>query len=288
MQAWATSGRWLLFGTALALGTVTLPRLADASTMHRHPVSRARQSLSHFSRALWRNSNVMHPALRDAVYRTPRARRWNGGLQCVPYAREVSGIEIRGNAANWWEAADGVYARGNTPEPGSVLNFRANGHMRLGHVAVVTDVINSREIVIEHANWGPGRISRNVSVIDVSPDNDWTAVRVALAHGGDYGSVYPTYGFIYDRPAATETAAATLPGVALSPATLATASGPIPYSEVADMVPAPVGAGRGWHHARWHGRPQRAYEEVAEAPVRRRGRGLDLNVGAFRGDLDLR
>ena len=122
-------------------------------------------------------------------------------LQCVPFARAASGIAIKGNAANWWTAAAGVYDRGNAPEPGSVLNFRSTGRMRLGHVAVVTAIDDPRHIEIEHANWGgPGSVSRNVPVEDVSASNDWTAVRVGLGHTGEYGSVYPTYGFIYDRP----------------------------------------------------------------------------------------
>lgn len=101
------------------------------------------------------------------------------------------------------DAASGVYQRGSRPEVGAVLNFRANGSMRLGHVAVVRDVVNSREIEIDHANWawsGKGNISRGVSVVDVSERNDWTAVRVELGHGEEFGSVYGTYGFIYDRP----------------------------------------------------------------------------------------
>jgi len=43
-------------------------------------------------------------------------------------------------------------------------------------------------------------VTRSTMVVDVSPNNDWTAVRVGLDHDGDYGSIYPTYGFIYDRP----------------------------------------------------------------------------------------
>jgi surface antigen len=128
-----------------------------------------------------------------------------GGISCVPFARAASGIALKGNAVNWWDAAAGVYERGSAPEAGSVLNFRATGHMRLGHVAVVTNVLNAREIEIDHANWsGPGAmkggVSRGIVVEDVSANNDWTAVRVALGHTGDFGSVYPTYGFIYDRP----------------------------------------------------------------------------------------
>jgi surface antigen len=131
------------------------------------------------------------------------AVRYAGGLQCVPFARAASGIELKGNAVNWWDAAAGVYERGSQPEAGAVLNFRANGGMRLGHVAVVRQVVNSREIEIDHANWawsGKGNISRGVAVVDVSERNDWTAVRVALGNGSEFGSIYSTYGFIYDRP----------------------------------------------------------------------------------------
>ncbi len=128
-------------------------------------------------------------------------QRWySSGLQCVPFARDNSGIELTGNANTWWNAASGVYERGARPEVGSVLNFRASGRMRLGHVAVVSNVVDSRTVEIDHANWsGRGSVRRNVRVVDVSSGNDWSAVRVALG-SGDYGSVYPTYGFIYDRP----------------------------------------------------------------------------------------
>ena len=128
-----------------------------------------------------------------------------GGLQCVPFARENTGIELSGNANTWWSNAEGVYQRGARPEVGSVLSFRANGRMRMGHVAVVSNLVDGRNIEIDHANWaGPGGsrggISRNIRVVDVSEGNDWTAIRVSLGRDGDYGSVYPTYGFIYDRP----------------------------------------------------------------------------------------
>jgi surface antigen len=125
------------------------------------------------------------------------------GISCVPYARQVSGIQVAGNAWQWWDNAAGEYARGERPEPGSVLAFRANGRMRLGHVAVVQEVINAREVVIDHANWpsgGRGGVSHNVAVVDVSEANNWTAVRVQLSDRGEFGSVYPTYGFIYNRP----------------------------------------------------------------------------------------
>ena len=126
---------------------------------------------------------------------------YGGGLQCVPFARENSGIELAGNAALWWSAAVGTYERGSRPEVGSILNFRANGRMRSGHVAVVSNVDNARTVEVDQANWANhGEVTRNVTVVDVSPENDWSAVRVQLGQGDTFGSIYPTYGFIYDRP----------------------------------------------------------------------------------------
>ncbi len=178
--------RWTLcaFGLAAAL-SVTAP-VAARTLSHgsSHGVSSHGQGRS-YARII----------LSGMVYRSS-----GSSLQCVPFARENSGIELAGNAANWWDAATGIYERGARPEVGSVLNFRASGRMRMGHVAVVSNVLDSRNVEIDHANWsGRGSIRRNVRVVDVSSANDWSAVRVALGQG-DYGSVYPTYGFIYDRP----------------------------------------------------------------------------------------
>ncbi|HWX49917.1 MAG TPA: CHAP domain-containing protein [Roseomonas sp.] len=127
-------------------------------------------------------------------------------ISCVPYARAVTGMEIIGNAHTWWASAAGVYARGHRPERGAVLSFKSSGGMRLGHVAVVSRVVGPREILIDHANWeGPGirkgTVMRGVSVIDVSPENDWTEVRVQVGRSDEaYGRVYPTNGFIFNRP----------------------------------------------------------------------------------------
>lgn len=68
--------------------------------------------------------------------------------------------------------------------------------MPLGHVAVVAKVINSREVLVDQANWVPDTITRDVPVIDVSANNDWSKVKVSLGNGR-FGMVYPTYGFIY-------------------------------------------------------------------------------------------
>ncbi len=139
---------------------------------------------------------------RSYAYGGGGGRRWHGGfLQCVAFARADSGIQIAGNASEWWYNAAGVYQRGSRPEVGAVLSFSATGRMRLGHVAVVSGVLNGREILVDHANWygNRGGVARGVSVVDVSPNNDWSAVRVALGYGAEFGSVYPTHGFIYSR-----------------------------------------------------------------------------------------
>ncbi|MBY0583381.1 MAG: CHAP domain-containing protein, partial [Sphingomonas sp.] len=62
-------------------------------------------------------------------------------LQCAPYARALSGIEIRGNANSWWTQAEGRYDRGHAPRVGAVLAFAATARMPLGHVAMVSEVI---------------------------------------------------------------------------------------------------------------------------------------------------
>jgi surface antigen len=124
-------------------------------------------------------------------------------LQCVPYARFMSGIGLHGDAWTWWDKASGLFARGNHPEPGAVLSFPGTERMPLGHVAVVTQVMNERKILVDHANWPNafvrhGAISRDVEVADVSTANDWTEVRVQFGEGGPLGSVYPANGFIYE------------------------------------------------------------------------------------------
>lgn len=127
--------------------------------------------------------------------------------QCVTFARMFSGIQIFGNAWTWWQSAVGRYDRGQSPKTGAVLVFRPQGRMRLGHVAVVSRVLTDRVIQITHANWSPingsrGQVERDVTVVDMSANNDWSSVRVWYNPLQDLGtSVYTTYGFIYDRPA---------------------------------------------------------------------------------------
>ena len=122
-----------------------------------------------------------------------------GPLQCVPYARQLSGLQIRGDAWTWWPAAEGRYQRGPTPRVGSVLVLKRTSRLRFGHLAVVTQVVGPREVLAEHANWlNRGRIHRNVPVVDVSSANDWSQVRLWYVPGNHLGGrTYPAHGFIH-------------------------------------------------------------------------------------------
>jgi surface antigen len=124
-------------------------------------------------------------------------------LQCVPFARELSGVQIYGDAHSWWDQAAGTYQRGSTPAEGAVLSLPSHGAMQLGHVAVVREIVDDRTILISHANWSPingrrGQIERRVEAKDVSPANDWSRVRIWYAPIGKLGTTaFPVNGFIY-------------------------------------------------------------------------------------------
>jgi surface antigen len=226
---------------------------APTATVEVHPISSRNGAATRH--AMYRQTAMGKGRLaHHAVY--SNGGRW--GISCVPYARQVSGITVAGNAWQWWENAAGQYARGDRPEPGSVLNFRANGRMPMGHVAVVSRVVNPREVIVDQANWPSagmrGGVSHNVAVVDVSEANNWSAVRVELGHGGDFGSVYPTYGFIYNRADSgivTASVALPMPQPVINP---------VP----SDLRPAAE-------------RPWQTYEEVAESPIARTQR-VDLQV----------
>jgi surface antigen len=67
--------------------------------------------------------------------------------------------------------------------------------MPQGHVAVVSEVVSERKVLVDHANWHRNKISLGMAVIDVSKKNDWSRVRVESVPG-TFGSVYPVKGFI--------------------------------------------------------------------------------------------
>jgi hypothetical protein len=190
-------------------------------------------------------THARHFRVRSEAY-APRV------IQCVAFAKQDAGIEIAGNARDWWPNAAGVYERGQRPEVGSVLSFRANGRMPLGHVAVVASVADSRTITIDQSHWNSRGITRDIEVKDVSENNDWSAVRVQLAHEGAFGSIYPTHGFIYPRPDSGAMVEASV------------------HAPMPELDPAPADLRGTMRHAR-------AQTEVAEMPVVTRGLDLSLN-----------
>lgn len=142
--------------------------------------------------------------------------------QCARFAREFSGIDIRGDAWTWWLHADGRYARGDRPRIGAVMYFTPTARTPLGHVATVTRIVSPRVVTITHLNWSPidgtrGQIERDVLVRDVSGADDWARVSVWHAPLGDLGTTaWPVGGFIYpggsqSAPSALPTLAATIP-----------------------------------------------------------------------------
>ena len=152
---------------------------------------------------------ILAPALLLAT----AAQGAQGGMddrywQCAAFARQFSGIEIRGDAWTWWDKADGIYAKGYRPRVGAVMAFAPTGRTPLGHVATVTGVRDARTVTVTHANWSPidgqrGQIERDVEVRDVSDAGDWSRVRVWFAPLGDLGTTaWPVRGFIYPGGAA--------------------------------------------------------------------------------------
>jgi hypothetical protein len=123
-------------------------------------------------------------------------------LQCVPYARDVSGIEIHGNAHTWWHQADGIYQRGSTPKEHAVMVFRSTPAMPFGHVAVVSRIVDARHVLLDHANWSrPGMIEHQALAEDVSEAGDWSEVRVWYDRSHGMGErINPVFGFIYNAP----------------------------------------------------------------------------------------
>lgn len=142
--------------------------------------------------------------------------------ECVPFARAVSGIQIYGDAWTWWDKAEGRYQRGTAPRVGAVIVFARSDRLPLGHVAVVSRVVDPRVIMVTHANWSRvngerGHAEQDVTLTDVSPDNDWSAVRVWYRDNAGLGSTaYPIYGFVYGAPEQGSTAARARPNPALT------------------------------------------------------------------------
>ncbi|HWA89753.1 MAG TPA: CHAP domain-containing protein [Rhizomicrobium sp.] len=128
-------------------------------------------------------------------------------LFCVQYARLRSGLAIFGDAKLWWSRAKDLYDEFAQPAVDAVMVFSGSKRIRRGHVAVVTDIVSPREIIVDHANWqNHGEIDHDTPVLDVSAKNDWSKVRVWDINSNQWGAhVYRISGFI----GAPSTAAAT-------------------------------------------------------------------------------
>ena len=144
------------------------------------------------------------PATQTSRYDTPTIVKSLRRIYCVEFARLRSGIAIFGDAKTWWDKARAEYAEVSDPRQGAVMVFAGTRKMTRGHVAVVTRIVSSREIRVDHANWRrDGNIYLNAPVIDVSPNNDWSKVRVWDTGSGQLGSnTYPIKGFVAFRTAA--------------------------------------------------------------------------------------
>ncbi len=249
----------LIASACIALGVACASYQADASPANPQNKPNASTQRQPAAKPVQARSNAQAQPVRvNQIVQGPRrsaeqARRIAlsvpaGGISCVPYVRQATGMAIRGNGGDWWHNAAGLYARGHAPEPGAVMAFARTGQMHAGHVAVVQEVISAREVLIHHANWGGpgirrGSIMADVSVIDVSLNNDWSSVRVQVGRDQEnMGRIYPIQGFIYDRPdnGYVRTAATPRPG------------GPV-LANARSLRPDEV----------------RSFEEVAQAPARR-------------------
>jgi len=135
----------------------------------------------------------------DAAYE-PIARVTNrrARLQCVPFARRESGVEIYGDANTWWRQARDRYETTEAPEEGAVMVLRGYATTARGHVAVVKEIVSPRMVIVDHANWlNGGEITRDVPIMDVSEAGDWSEVRVWHVPGRHWGGrTYDVQGFI--------------------------------------------------------------------------------------------
>jgi surface antigen len=119
-------------------------------------------------------------------------------LQCVPFARARSGLSLYGDAGTWWAKSEGLYARSAVPTLGSVMVLTGYAGPGRAHLAVVASIVSDRQITVDHANWlDDGAIYRGDPVVDVSPENDWSEVRVYNLRSSSWGTrTYLVQGFI--------------------------------------------------------------------------------------------
>ena len=128
----------------------------------------------------------------------PRVNGSGPPLQCVPFARDNSGVRIFGDANTWWAQAKSKFETQDMPVKGAVIVIRGFNSDARAHVAVVRKILDDRQLTVDHANWGNrGEIQLDTPVMDVSSSNDWSKVRVWNTESGHFGGrVYEVKGFI--------------------------------------------------------------------------------------------
>jgi hypothetical protein len=142
--------------------------------------------------------DIAAPAVTLAAREKPSIERPLKRLFCVEYARMRSGLAVFGDAKHWWERARTLYARLSRPAEEAVMVFAGSKRLKRGHVAVVTEIVSDREIIVDQANWqNRGEIDHATPVLDVSAGNDWSQVRVWDIPSGGFGArTYAISGFI--------------------------------------------------------------------------------------------
>jgi hypothetical protein len=143
-------------------------------------------------------TDVAVPHLPALARETPRVEYPLRKIFCVEYARLRSGLAVFGDAKHWWERAKNLYARLPHPVEEAVMVFSGSKRLKRGHVAVVTQIVSPRQIIVDQANWqNKGEIDHATPVLDVSTKNDWSQVRVWDIPSGTFGRrVYAISGFI--------------------------------------------------------------------------------------------
>ena len=131
----------------------------------------------------------------------------------APFARALTGVQLAGAADDWWGKSVGRYQRAATPEAGGILVLRRSDRLPDGHVAVVTRVLSSRQVLVSQANWVHHRVLQDQPVIEVSARNDWRLVRVRWPPTDQMGIAdYPARGFILPgRPVSHDELIAAVP-----------------------------------------------------------------------------
>ena len=119
-------------------------------------------------------------------------------IECAEFVRKESSFWIFSHAYGWKDAAKKFgYSIGNKPVLKSVLYFPRQLNAPDAHVVIVTKVIDSRKITIDHANWKrQGEIERDVVVEDISEKGNWSQVTLK-------GKTLNTGGFILPKRAKT-------------------------------------------------------------------------------------